>query len=42
MIPSKENHIFRFPFYNDLHGIQVKDRIKEEKAESISSRQIMR
>lgn len=29
MIASKENHIFRFPFYNDLHGIQVKDRIKE-------------
>lgn len=41
MIPSKKNHIFRFPFYNDPHGIQVKDRIKEEKAESINSKQFM-
>lgn len=41
MILSKENHIFKFPFYNDPHGIPVKDRIKEEKAESINSRQIM-
>lgn len=41
MITSKENHIFRFSSYNDPHGIRVKDRIKEEKAESINSRQIM-
>ena len=41
MIPSKENRIFRFPFYNDPHGMPVKDRIKEEKAESINSRQII-